>query len=366
MATNPNKAGGKKQLTARERAKKQRKRVVLFLIEVLVLAVMVLVLVLTNKATQMGKVQIDEEDLVFNEGVEDSTTMKGFRNIALFGVDNISGEVPQKDDGKARTDTIIIASINLDTKEVKLVSVYRDTYLNIGNGQYNKANSAYANGGFKQAITMLNANLDLNISDFVTVGFKGMIDAIDALGGVYIDVDSAELQHINNYQISITDGIGTNYTPVTETGYQLLDGTQATAYCRIRYTAGDDFKRASRQREVIAAMAEAAKSADISTLNKTVDEVIPNVYTSLDVDEILSLMKDLASYSIVDNTGFPFEGNITTGRIPDKGSCVIPIDLATNVTLLHEFLFDDAAYVVSDDIVEYSGQVESQTSPYLD
>lgn len=365
MATNPKKASGKKQLTAKERAKKQRKRVVLFLIEVLVLAVMVVVLVLTNKATQMGKVQINEEDLVFNEGVEDSTTMKGYRNIALFGVDNISGEVPKKD-GKARTDTIIVASINLDTKEVKLVSVYRDTYLNVGNDHYDKANSAYADGGYTQAINMLNTNLDLNITDFVTVGFKGLIDAIDALGGVYIDVDSAELQHINNYQISITDGIGTNYTPVTETGYQLLDGTQATAYCRIRYTAGDDFKRAARQREVIAAMAEAAKSANISTLNKTVDDVIPNVYTSLDVDEILSLMGDLASYSIVDNAGFPFEGNITTGRIPDRGSCVIPVDLATNVTLLHEFLFDDSAYVVSDDIVEFSGQVESQTSPYLD
>lgn len=134
--------------------------------------------------------------------------MSGYRNVALFGVD-----ARDKSLGKGnRTDTIIVASINETTKEVKLVSVYRDTYLNIGNDSYNKANSAYAKGGPLQAINMLNMNLDLNITDYVTVGWAGVADTIDALGGVEIDVDESEINHLNNYQVETSKSLGNRIT----------------------------------------------------------------------------------------------------------------------------------------------------------
>ena len=265
--------GKKKKVpaSAKKNSKKKRTKILLFIVEIFVLLLMVVVLYGVLKTEKVGKVEIPEEDIVINPIVEqkEETTMKGYRNIALFGVDSTTGAL----DKNTRSDSIMIASINLDTGECKLVSVYRDTYLNLSNDSYNKCNAAYAKGGPKQAINMLNMNLDMNITDFVTVGFAGLTDTIDALGGIMIDVDSEELKHINSYQICMAEDLKRSYTPVTDTGYQLLDGLQATAYCRIRYTAGDDFKRAERQREVLMAIADKAKSASPATLNTIANDV---------------------------------------------------------------------------------------------
>ncbi|MDE7260099.1 MAG: LCP family protein, partial [Lachnospiraceae bacterium] len=274
------KKGSGKKSSKKQQAKKQRTRIIIFVIEIIILVVAVFVLYAVMSATTSGKVKIDESDIIINDTVKkaEETTMKGYRNIALFGVDSTSGALTKN----TRSDTIMIASINQDTGECKLVSVYRDTYLNLSNDSYNKCNAAYAKGGPEMAISMLNMNLDMNITDFVTVGFAGLTDTIDALGGVYIDVDDAEINHLNNYQLCIAEDLKRSYTPVSTTGYQLLDGLQATGYCRIRYTAGDDFKRAERQREVLSAVADQAKKASLPALTETANSVFDEVYTSLD------------------------------------------------------------------------------------
>lgn len=287
--------------------------------------------------------------------------MKGYRNIALFGVDSTTGALTKN----TRSDTIMIASINQDTGECKLVSVYRDTYLNLSNDSYNKCNSAYAKGGPEMAISMLNMNLDMNITDFVTVGFAGLTDTIDALGGVYIDVDDAEISHLNNYQLCIAEDLKRSYTPVTSTGYQLLDGLQATGYCRIRYTAGDDFKRAERQREVLSAVADQAKKASATQLVNTANSVFEEVYTSLDLAEIVEILGDIGQYYISDTAGFPTEEHRATGTIGSKGSCVIPTDLEENVIWLHEFLFEAEDYTPSAMVKECSAQIEADTANYI-
>lgn len=355
---------GKKPMSAKAKAKKKRNRIILFVVEIFVLLITLVVLYGVLKTTNgIQKVVINEGEIKskINEQVEENEKMKGYRNIALFGVDARNGAL-----GKGtRTDTIMIASINEDTKEVKLVSVYRDTFLNLGNDSYNKCNAAYAKGGPEQAINMLNMNLDLDITDFVTVGFAGLIDTIDALGGIMIDVDSAEIDHLNNYQICIAEDLNRSYKAVSETGYQLLDGMQATAYCRIRYTAGSDFKRTERQREVLMAVAEKAKKANVATLNNIANKVFPQVATSLDLDEILSLLGDVAKYSIVDNTGFPAQDKLATGRIGGKGSCVVPTNLEKNVQGLHDFLFNDPEYTVSPNVQGYSKAITGETSKYL-
>lgn len=347
----------------RTKQKKKRTRIILFIIEIFVLLLMVVVLYGVLQTEKVGKVEIPEEAIVINPEVQqkEETTMKGYRNIALFGVDSTTGALTKN----TRSDTIMIASVNLDTGECKLVSVYRDTYLNLSNDSYNKCNAAYAKGGPEQAINMLNMNMDMNITDFVTVGFAGLTDTIDALGGVMIDVDAEEIKHINNYQICIAEDLKRSYTPVTDTGLQLLDGLQATAYCRIRYTKGDDFKRAERQREVLMAVAEKAKTASPSTLNTIANDVFNEVYTSLDLSEIVELLGDVGKYSITANAGFPEENHRQTGTIGSKGSCVVPSSLSDNVQWLHEFLFEDETYSPSSAVQEYSDKIKADTSQYV-
>ena len=356
------KSSGKKS-SKKAQAKKQRRRIIIFIIEIIILVIAVFVLYSVLSGTKSGKLDLDEDKIIINEQVRDAeeTTMRGYRNIALFGVDSTTGALTKN----TRSDTIMIASINQDTGECKLVSVFRDTYLNLSNDSYNKCNAAYAKGGPEMAINMLNMNLDLNITDFVTVGFAGLTDTIDALGGVYIDVDNAEIGHLNNYQLCIAEDLKRSYRPVESTGYQLLDGLQATGYCRIRYTAGDDFKRAERQREVLSAVADQAKKASLPQLTETANAVFDEVYTSLDLTEIVEMLGNVTNYYISDTAGFPQENNRATGTIGSKGSCVIPVNLEDNVRWLHQFLFDDYDYEPSARVKECSDKIYSDTNGYI-
>ena len=285
-------------------------------------------------------------------------------NIALFGVDATTKNGLYKG---SRSDCTMIASINMDTGDIKLISVYRDTYLNLGTDVYHKCNHAYSGGGAEQAIKMLNMNLDMDITNFIAVNYQSLMDLVDGLGGIYIDVDRNELKHINNYQITINKDLNLGgYTPVTETGYQKLNGLQVAAYCRIRYDLpGGDFDRASNQREVIKAIEEQAKKTDPVTLTKVFNQVIDEVYTSLNSKDLLDLLTNINNYRIVDEGGFPEESMRTTGNIGAKGNCVIPKDLESNVVWLHKFLFDDDDYSVSDTVKECGAKIKSDTSGYI-
>ena len=348
----------KRRAMAKKRARKKRNKILLLIAEFFVLVLLVVVV--------YGVTKEEEIKAKMNDTVAENVTLQGYKNIALFGVDSREGSL-----GKGtRSDTIIIASINNDTGDIRLCSVYRDTYLNLGNDSYNKCNAAYAKGGPEQAINMLNMNMDLNITDYVTVGFEGLIETIDALGGVYIDVQQNEIVHLNNYQISMvgkttdkktyTATEGVDYIAVKEPGRQLLNGLQATAYCRIRYV-GDDFMRAQRQRTVLAAVMDVCKKSDPATLNKILNAALPNVSTSLDVDEMTAMLSNVTKYNITGSDGFPFESNRATGTVGSKGSCVVPVNLEQNVALLHNFLFDDSTYQVSAQVQQYSNKVSSDT-----
>lgn len=362
-----------KRMTKAERKKRKQRKIAILAIEAVAVVVLIVALYFVSKLDYIHKDDIQEDEIVTNQKEEDellvaedditinkdiSSDMEGYRNIALFGVDARNNNL-----GKGvRSDTIIIASINETTKEVKLVSIYRDTYLNLGTDRYAKANEAYAKGGPKQAINMINMNTDLNITDYVTVGWAAVADTVDALGGIAIDVDEEELKHLNNYQIETAQSLGRDFTKLTETGMVTLDGIQAVSYCRIRYTAGDDFKRAERQREVIQALADKAKKASPEKLDKIANKVFPQTATSLKLSEILDLLKDVASYEIVDNSGFPTAEYRTTAVLGGSlGDCVIPTDLEVNVQVLHEFLFGDSDYVPSDAVKEYSEKIVSDT-----
>lgn len=370
MAENANQ---KRKLSAKERKARQTRKLVIFTIEVIIIlammAILYVVMTKTNdegpKVTVLEPEQLEIPEVVL-EQKQEGGAMHGYMNIALFGVDARNDkDLYGGKDHPSRSDSIMIASINMDSGDIKLVSVYRDTYLNVGTDDYIKCNHAYAYGGAEQAVKMLNMNLDMDITDFVTVGYQGLADVVDGLGGVYIDVDDVERKHLNNYMIDIAEVLKCDYEPVTTTGYQLLDGIQTAAYCRIRYTAGDDFKRASRHREVLMAIEEQAKKADLTTLTKAFNEAIDDVYTSLSQETLLELIKNIANYQIVDEGGFPEESMRTVANIGAKGSSVIPVDLESNVIWLHQFLFDDVEYSVSDSVKAYGQQIKADTAPYI-
>lgn len=363
-----NAQGQRRRMSAKQKAARKRRKIIIFTVEILVLLIMVgifYVVYTTGSEGDYQRVEINEESVEIHTEVQENETMKGYWNIALFGIDAESTNKSALAKGY-RSDTIMIASINLDTGDIKLVSVYRDTYLNTTT-KYFKANSAYAEGGGEQALKMLNSNLDMNITDFVAISYQALKDTVDGLGGVYIDIDDEELLHINNYQYSIAEVLKCDYTELKSTGYQLLDGMQAAAYCRIRYKAGNDFARAAAQREVLQAIEDQAKKADLSTLQKIFNKVIPNVVTSMSTEDMLALLPDIGKYQIVAEGGFPEESMRDTANLGGKGaSCVIPVDLDQNVVWLHDFLFDEKDYTVSDTIKEYSEKIKADTTLFLD
>ena len=300
---------------------------------------------------------LDETEAGINSDLDENTllSLEGYTNIALFGLDNRSSN--NYDTGNS--DVIMVASINNKTKDIKLVSVYRDTYLSVGNGTYNKSNAAYAHGGAKQAVQMLNSNLDLDIKEYVCVDWAAMVKVIDDLGGLDLEITEGEMNQINKYKHDIDNVTGKSTASVTQYGLVHLDGTQATTYARIRKLAGDDFKRASRQRIVLQAIMEKAKKADFGTLTNICNSVIDDISTSLSITEILSLAKDVASYNIASTTGFPFE--LTTEHLAGSGDTVIPADLATNVTELHKYMFDDETYALSSTVQTISDAIVYKT-----
>ena len=337
---------------AKKKAARKKKRMMIFGIEIAVILILVLGFWVVSKLDKLQKPKVDPEKVEVNDTIQESTleSMKGYTTVALFGLD--TRQAGQLGSGN-RSDTIIIASINNDTKEVKLVSVYRDTYLDLTNGKFNKCN------GPQQAMSMLNKNLDLDIQYYISVDFAAMTKAIDLLGGIDIDVDDTEIEHLNNYIVETSEVTGVKTTPLTKTGLQTLDGVQATSYCRIRYTAGDDFKRTERQREVIMQIVSKAKTMDISQVNDIIDAVFPLAATNYTNDELLAMAPQLLTYDIVDTTGFPFDKAAAT--VKGKGSCVIPVNLEENVKQLHEYLFGTTDYQPSDEVKAISSQITTET-----
>ena len=372
--------------TKKNKKGKSKAKIVLFVVELIIILAMIAVLWwVMNQEDEGPKVTVlDSSSLAIPSQVleqkEEGGTMHGYMNIALFGVDALNDKQLFKD---SRSDSTMIASINLDTGDIKLVSVYRDSYLKLGQAgelfnedklnemrldpdadYYSKCNGAYSYGGAEQAVKMLNMNLDMDITNFVTVGYKGLSKVIDGLGGVYVEVDEEELKHINNYQMAVAEVLQCDYVKVTEAGYQRLDGVQAAAYCRIRQTTGSDFQRTARQREVLKSIEAQAKAADLGTLLKVFDKAIGDIYTNINTDTIKELLGNIANYSIVEEGGFPNEELRANANLGAHGACVVPNDLVANVEWLHKFFFEDEEYSVSDSVKEINEKILSDMAKY--
>lgn len=344
-----------------EEPKKKSKALKVFLIILLIILIIVVILAGIAAgfvASKLGKINVEEIDkTAIGISEETKEELSGYRNIALLGIDSRADDYGLGN----RSDCIIIASMDQKTKNIKLLSVYRDTYMQVeehGKQVLDKVTHAYSYGGAQNTLKSLNTNLDLNISEYLTVNFDAVIAAVDAMDGVTIDIDSSELKYINDYIDATSKSSGIKSSSITKAGKQKLDGVQAVAYSRIRYTAGGDYKRTERMRTVIEAMLSKAKTLSVGQLNKLVDTILPRVSTNISATEILGLVPSIASFNITDSLGWPYE---TKGITLDRWYGV-PVTLESNVEQLHKEVFGQADYTVNDTIKNISDQIIKKTN----
>ena len=345
--------------------KKRKKSKVAFFFTMLIAEVFVLgvIFAYAYALKQYSKIQRPDYNVeqVLNTDLSEKklAEMRGYRNIAVFGVDSRDSSV-----GKGnRSDVIIICSIEQSSGEIKLVSVYRDTYLDVGKNSFQKATHAYSYGGPARAVKMLNDSLDLNITDYITFNWKAVATAVNILGGVDIDITPAEFKYINSYITETVKGTGIGSVQLKAPGMQHLDGVQAVAYARLRYM-DTDYQRTERQRKVVELAFEKAKKADPKTLNDLLGNVLSMVATNLTWQDGLDVINDIGKYKLVDTQGFPFDkDDMTKGT---KGFIVVPIDLESNVVKLHSYLFGDENYEASAKVKAYSERISDDTGFYKD
>ena len=288
---------------------------------------------LTHKLSNLNYVNIDESAIAINANVDES--LKDYRNIVILGVDSRDNSY-----SNTRSDCIIIASINKKTNDVKLTSVYRDTYVNIDGYGLDKITHAYAYGGPELAMSTLNKNLDLNITEFVTVNFETVETIVDAVGGISLTITDAEAG-----QIGLSSG-----------GTYNLDGEEALAYSRIR-KIDSDYQRTERMRTVLEAVFDKIKSLNISALSDLVDTILPLVSTNISSNEIIAMLPSVIFYNITNSEGWPYD---VSGYSSDAWYGV-PVTLESNVKELHSELFENHNYTPSETVQEISDDIINGT-----
>lgn len=390
-----NRANAKRR--KRKRRRKRRWPRVLFTLVVFIFAVIICMwtiikyvpgskkYLLTNCSGPLLRCVLDEDtykeiyddldDTVVNEGV-DKSKFKGYYTVALFGIDSRDDKM----DAGVNSDSIIIVSINQDTGKIVMSSIYRDTWLNIpdddgsSSERFRKINSAFCTGGAKAAINTLNTNLDLNISDYITINFEGLATIIDMLGGIDISITEDERYYINHYMdenMAVT-GIKSSY--VKKSGQVHLDGLQATAYCRIRYCSftdasgkkyTDDLGRTARQRYVLSLLVEKAKQAGVSNLLDIAEHVFSEdtnfIRTSIDYDLMMDMIPTFIDFELGDTKGFPFTYEYPESYLTNGESAIGIGGLSYNVSMLHSFLYGDENYKPSKHVQELDEKLKEIT-----
>ncbi|SHH26598.1 LCP family protein [Clostridium grantii] len=328
-------------MARRKKANKKNKykaRRILFVI--LILLVLAIAGYLGNMFSNLSKVKTvkiteTKEALEVSDKAVEKSNEYDVINFAFFGIDSReSGET-------ARSDSIMIATIDKEHNKIKLSSIMRDTYVSISGHDKDKITHAYAYGGPQLAVSTLNKNFDLNIKYFVTVDFFDMEKIIDTLGGVEIDVKKDEIDLINGYSVETSTISKTKRKLVTKSGLQVLNGMQAVSYTRIRYTAGGDFVRTERQRTVLTALLNKIASMDKAKFATIVPTLAQYVETNLGATDMLSIGIDAlqAGISNIDQERFPIDGNAFDKKI--NGIYYLTTDLDLTTEQIHDYIYED-------------------------
>ena len=308
----------------KDKKRKSSKKIIICIISILLITILSLfvggyiyVHNTLNKVEEI-KINTDNENIGINEETEEE--FKEIRNIALFGIDS------RNDDLVGRSDSIMILTLDSVHNKIKLTSIMRDSYVNIDEYGMDKINHAYAYGGVELALKTLNSNFDLNIKEAIVVNFNSLVDIIDSLGGVYINIIDEEIPHISG---------------VTNSGEQLLNGSQALAYSRIRYATGGDYKRTERQRTVVNAIFNKLKDTPINKYPELVNKFLPYVQTNISSSELLKLgaeFSSLTSKSLEQNR-YPQDGQGSGEMI--NGVYYLTFDLEEVKNSIRDYIFND-------------------------
>lgn len=366
----------KKNYKKSRKYKRMRRRKIIFGIEITVLLILSGVLFvyawINRSMDKMNQDVLDTSQIQVNSEVKANTElskMTGTQVIALVGVDARGVEGSALADSM-NSDTIILCCIDHDKQEIRMVSIMRDTWMNMAKYtdeyyEFDKANSAYNRGGPESMLSMLNTNLDLALTDYVTVNFKALADAIDVLGGLDIEMTNAECVHANNYNKEVSEAQGVEYEAISYdedlgddySEVRHVSGALATSYARIRYGGGDDAKRTSRQRIVINLMVQKLKQ-NPTKIPEILDKVMGNVSTSLTKNEILELGMHAVTYTMGTSYAYPFQLCYGENVVNALGEdVVIPVTLEFNVRELHEYLYPGLSYEPSAAVTEYSDYI---------
>lgn len=355
----------KRNKKRQEKPRKKRKNTKLIVITSVVLAAVLALggvigtglTVVHSKLDMVGQVKVNRKALGIDAKV--AKDLANYRNIALLGIDARDMD----NDKQTRSDAMIIASVDKQTNEVRLVSLYRDTYVNIGdNYGLDKMTHAYFYGGATQTLQTINRNLDLNCEEVVVVNWKSVADTVDALGGLEIEIKESEIKEMNKYIKDTQKNIGGSKKKIKKAGKQTLNGIQAVTYARIRKdSAQGDHRRNERMKIVLAAAFNKAKTLSLNQLNEIANEILPEIKTNMTTNQMMEVLLELASYSITDSKSWPYQWTDWTYNGIWYGP---PVTLERNVTQLHEEFFKQKNYEPTDKVKSISDSISSITGKW--
>ena len=342
--------------TKGKHSKKKKKSVIkiflkfiLILIVILIIAVGCVVGYIYNKLGKMDYKDDELKEVAVNEGVDNV----GYLNVALFGIDARCNDYEES----AGSDSILIVSINKETKEIRLVSVYRDSYLSADGKDYTKITDYYRVNGAAKTVEVLNKCLDLDIKEYVNINFAVVVDVVNAVNGLEIEITKDDVKYINPYIDEIIRVTDVPSERITKPGNYTLDGAQALAYARIRYI-GSDIDRTNRQRVVLSKTFDKVKKMNVFQINNIVDKVLPKLQTTLSPNEIIKLASSVTKYNITASEGFPYQW---ADYQPNGIYYLAPRNLEKNVIQLHKELFDEEDYQVSAELKKISDDLIKKT-----
>lgn len=311
----------------------------------ILLTILVLLIIVTSSSifafnhfsSKVERIEIDRS-AVTETGKEPAKEDEDIISIALLGTDFSKNE--KYGNLYGASDSTMILGIDTKNNKLKLLSLMRDLYLDLPDGTGNKQNLNYtmAYGGPELILKTINYNFNLTVDKFINVSLNTLPTIIDKLDGIELNIKSNELNYINSYIDNIDKNNGTSTKKVTTAGLQTLNGTQATAYCRVRYTEGGDFKRTERQREVLTTLFEKFKTASITDLATMMNDILPLVSTNLTNTEITSIISKVLSMGAptIEQSRFPLDGK---SEMISTNMLHLTTDIDETTKDIHNFLY---------------------------
>ena len=309
-----------------------------------------------DKLKNFDYVSLDGKDLDIDQEVNEQ--LVDYRNILLLGIDTRANE----DDKNCRSDAMVLVTINKKTNEMFLTSILRDSFLDLEEEGYkmlDKLTHAHVYGGPVNTIRAINRNLDLNIKDYMRVNWRTVADISEAFGGVTVNIKDYEIDEMNKYIKDTNRNLHGSKKMITKAGKQRLNGIQTVTYCRIRKVGNGDVERSLRMRRVIRQLMKKATKMDLKKLSETADKVLPEIQTSINPKDMMSILKRYKAYKIKRSRSWPYK---YSGLLFDNGSGQdiwydVPITLESNVIKLHERVFNQKNYQPTGRVREISEQI---------